>query len=124
MSAPARARWAPPAAWAALIVLGTSWPNPQVPQVSYGDKVVHAFFYGVLGWLAARALSPSAAPARFAALLAGLVAFAVLDEWHQGFIPGRAASVDDILADAAGLVVGLLLVAVRRRRALGAAAAG
>jgi len=114
MSREARARWLPPAAWAALIVLGTSWPNPQVPQVGEGDKVVHAFFYGVLGWLVARALRTGAAT-RLLAAFAALVAFAALDEWHQGFIPGRSASVGDLAADAAGIAIGLLLLAARRR---------
>ena len=87
-------RWWPPALWAAALLTATSWPNPHVPEVRAGDKVVHALLYGGLAWLVARAeprLVRRAAP--LALLLAALAAFGAFDEWHQQFIPGRSASV-------------------------------
>lgn len=39
----------------------------------------------------------------------GAGTFAVLDEWHQSFVPGRVASVSDVLIDLAG-IGGMLLV--------------
>ena len=114
---PGRSRWAPPALWAAALILATSWPNPGVPQVGQADKLVHVLLYGILAWLLGRAEPTLATLGRRAALtLAGLVCFAALDEWHQGFVPGRSASRADWGADAVGAAMGLALVAVRRRR--------
>lgn len=118
----ARARWTPAVVWATLVLVATSWPNPGLPQAGHVDKVIHACSYGLLGWLVGRAL-PATTRVQVAAAFAGLVAFGALDEWHQGFIPGRATSAADLLADAVGALVGLLLFAARRRRALGAASA-
>ena len=37
------------------------------------------------------------------------VGYGALDEWHQGFVPGRDASVGDWVADSAGVILGLVL---------------
>ncbi|MDP2000382.1 MAG: VanZ family protein [Rhodoferax sp.] len=49
-------------------------------------------------------MRPGAALA-VAALLAGAVG--VADELHQSTLPGRVAGLDDLLADAVGICVGL-----------------
>ena len=36
------------------------------------------------------------------------IAYAASDEWHQTMVPGRSGSVEDVLIDAAGIVVGVL----------------
>ena len=116
-----RGRWAPAVLWAVTLVVLTSWPNPGVPQVGQGDKLVHALLYGILAWLVARA-EPRwiASPTRAAPVFAALAAFAAADEWHQQYVPGRSASVDDWAADAVGAALALALAAVRRRRAAAA----
>ena len=43
----------------------------------------------------------------FSLILAGLVLFAVSDEIHQSFVPGRTASFMDIGLDLIGIVLGL-----------------
>ena len=43
----------------------------------------------------------------FSLILAGLVLFAVSDEIHQSFVPGRTASFMDIGLDLVGIVFGL-----------------
>ena len=110
-------RWWPPALWATALLVGTSWPNPNVPQVRSGDKVVHMLMYAGLGWLVARA-EPRwvRRSASFVLVALALSALGALDEWHQQFIPGRAASADDWLADSAGAVLALLAAAVRHRQ--------
>ncbi len=43
--------------------------------------------------------------------------YAISDEFHQSFIPGRNADPWDVLADFAGIVVGLMVIfALQRRR--------
>lgn len=45
------------------------------------------------------------------------VAFAASDEFHQSFVPGRQASPWDVMIDATGAALGLLLIwAIQRRR--------
>ncbi len=44
-------------------------------------------------------------PVAVAALLAGVVG--VADELHQATLPGRVAGLDDLLADAVGICLGL-----------------
>ena len=33
--------------------------------------------------------------------------FAASDEWHQHFVPGRVPSLEDVLADGIGIVLGV-----------------
>ena len=110
-------RWAPAVAWAALLLVLTSIPNPNVPQVSGADKVVHALIYGVLGWLVVRALEPTARTARtLTAAFAAIVAMAWADEWHQQFVPGRSQEAADWLADSTGAALAILTASARSRR--------
>jgi len=48
------------------------------------------------------------------------VAYAVSDEFHQAFVPGRGSAVSDVVIDSAGAALGLLVAwgvraALRRR---------
>ncbi len=113
--------WWPALAWAAVILIITSWPNPNLPVAPVGtDKGVHGGMYFVLGVLSARALRMTGArrPRDVAALLAALVTFGMLDEVHQAWIPGRSADIADWVADTTGGALGLALslaTAPRRR---------
>ena len=81
------------------------------------DKLAHATVFAVLTALLAVALQgrPPQPGARWAlrpgaalvvaALLAGAVG--VADELHQATLPGRVAGLDDLLADAVGIGLGL-----------------
>ncbi len=113
----ARARWLPAAAWAAVILAATSWPNPDVPAVGGGDKLVHAGMYAGLAWLVARAGRAGQRAAPLAWVVAGVAAFGAADEWHQQFIPGRSASAADWAADLSGAALGTAAAAAAARRA-------
>jgi len=82
-------------------------------------KIAHFTEYAVLAYLAARAFrtSPRAALANrwFLAALALVVAYALLDEYHQSFVPSRTASIYDSLVDMSGGLVTLLIIRWRRR---------
>jgi VanZ family protein len=88
------------------------------------DKIPHAFEFALLAFLLAigffNSLGASAQTKAAVTFLTGLL-LAILDEFHQSFVPGRIASVRDILADAAGVVCGILvylyLLKRRKRRA-------
>lgn len=96
--------WGPAAAWAALLFALSSIPGEALaPLPTGGDKVVHAAVYAVLGALLASGRSRSSAAAPPWVLLAIGIVFAVSDEWHQSFVPGRFPSVWDWVADTFGV---------------------
>lgn len=71
------------------------------------DKLVHASVYGLALVVAGWALRPTFWRCLALAVLG--MAVGVGQEWHQSLLPGRVASVEDWLADLAGLLCGLLL---------------
>jgi VanZ family protein len=116
--------WLPLLAWLALIYWLSDRPKLPHPGRSVGvsdhlfDYTAHAFFFGLLTWLTWRVLACYAGRLPFRARLfpwlAALIAalYALLDEIHQAFVPGRYALLQDWLADLAGivLVAGVLAV--------------
>jgi VanZ family protein len=81
-------------------------------------RVSHVLEYAVLAVLFSRALTWGRAPRRpFLALAAGLsAAYALLDEVHQLFVPGRTFQFFDLGLDVCGIVLGVLLYGLVKRR--------
>ncbi|MBC7185793.1 MAG: VanZ family protein [Calditrichaeota bacterium] len=110
--------------WALLIFVLSSLPK--IPTIPTGfrpiDKVAHFVEYFVFGLLLAGAFAHSSAHRlmRRSLVMAGIlgVAYAVLDEFHQKFVPGRFATVEDAIADTLGVMVGLLVYLRWHRRQL------
>ncbi len=105
--------WLPVIGWAAVILVGTSLPQVPGPDIEGGDKVAHLLAYAVLGALLARAWwwGERVSGRRWALLTiayGGL--FGVIDELHQMPLPTRTASVGDLMADIAGLIIGVVVV--------------
>jgi VanZ family protein len=77
-------------------------------------KAAHFTEYAILAFLAARAFRASPRPALanrwFLASLALVVAYALLDEYHQSFVPSRTGSIHDSLIDISGGLAALLLI--------------
>lgn len=98
----------------ALVELGGGWLEFVV------RKSAHVLAFGTMALLARYALAghfPRLSSRRVAAcafLMA--VAYAVFDEWHQSFVPGREGRLRDILIDAAGAAVALRLVGMHPTR--------
>jgi VanZ family protein len=81
----------------------------ELPSFFGFDKVAHFVEYYIFGWLLYRWFSsPDRVWGRrgvlFMTLFVG-ICYAVGDEWHQSFVPGRVASFFDALFDAAGIAV-------------------
>jgi VanZ family protein len=80
-------------------------------------KLAHAAEFAVLGFLLLRAVR------RDGAALALGIAYAVSDEVHQHFVPGRAGSPLDVLIDVAGVAVGVYVGRRWHSRAAGSSLA-
>lgn len=83
-------------------------------------KIAHFTEYAILGFLAARAVSTSPRPAvsqRWFLICATLiVVYALVDEYHQSFVPSRTASVWDSFIDMSGGLAALIFVRSRKGR--------
>lgn len=93
--------------------------SPETMLVIHGvtRKIAHLTEYALLGILAARAFRGSPGErlrARwFVASLALIVVYALIDEYHQSFVPSRTGSIYDSLIDMTGGLAALVIV--RRR---------
>jgi VanZ family protein len=104
-------RWLPVLAWASLIFALSSFPSLSTGLGLWDlvlRKLAHATEYAVLGLLLARAV------AELPALWAGM-AYAVSDEVHQRFVPGRQGALLDVAIDSVGVLAGILLLCRLRR---------
>ncbi|MCH4890660.1 VanZ family protein [Acidaminobacter sp. JC074] len=77
----------------------------------YIRKTAHFTIYLVLGLLLMHAFKVSHATRRggvFLTFVSGMV-YAVSDEFHQSFVPGRGPSFFDVIIDTSGVIVGILV---------------
>jgi hypothetical protein len=111
-------------AWAGTIWWVNGIPGSDLPRISWVnniphfDKIVHFGMYAILGAFAwgATALGTPAGSRQWygwsgmTILLPAI--FGAFDEWRQGSVPGRSASMADWYADAAGAIVAVVLLMV------------
>ena len=101
--------WLPVLAWMGLIFFLSAQPDLPHPGAGWADllfsSLAHAFVFGVLAVLLARALGQQ----RHGLLLAlGLtLLYALSDEFHQAFVPGRHPDPLDLVCDGLGAVLAL-----------------
>lgn len=116
--------WGPVVIWAVLIFTLSSIPTLPKVEIIWWDYVLkksaHMFEYAIFFFLLVRALTKKklkrANPQIFLLAAAITLLYAISDEWHQSFVPGRGARVSDVGYDGAGMVISLLLI----RRKIGA----
>jgi VanZ family protein len=106
--------WLPVLAWAAVIFAFSSVPDLGTGLGGWDlvlRKIAHAAEFAVLGALLVRATGRAGSALAIGAL------YAISDEVHQSFVPGRLGSPLDVAVDAAGVAVGVLVwQSVRARR--------
>jgi VanZ family protein len=82
-------------------------------------KIAHFTEYAILAYLAARAFRTSPRPAvakRWLLIaLTIVVVYALIDEYHQSYVPSRTASIYDSLIDMSGGLVMLLILRYRHK---------
>lgn len=80
-------------------------------------KIAHFVEYMILGglstasWVLYQAEEQESRKPFFLIAWGSCVLFAVLDELHQAFVPGRTSSIRDVLLDSVGALFGAFLVA-------------
>ena len=107
--------WLPVLLYGGTIVMFSSMSTPQIyfPGWVQGvnDKILHTLEYAVLAILCYRAFLYAAGPRLrdLAGMLAmaGAILFGVSDELHQYFVPLRDADPWDLVANAAGSLIGV-----------------
>jgi VanZ family protein len=107
--------WLPVVAWTGLIFALSSVPDLGTGLGGWDlllRKLAHAGEYAVLGALLLRATSRPGV-----AFVLGTL-YAVSDEIHQSFVPGRAGSPLDVALDTLGVAAGVVLWEVVRARRL------
>jgi VanZ family protein len=102
--------WLPVFAYLGVVQILGAQPDLQVPMLFPNvDKVVHVLEYLGLGVLLARACRASIklpVPIGTALFAVGVgLCIGAADEFIQSFVPGRMSSVNDLLADATGLLI-------------------
>ncbi len=105
-----------------LLIFILSSHDYAIPVPGHGfDKVAHFIEFSLLGFFLSvgyfNAFRFSAAVKSVLVFLTGLP-LGILDEMHQLFVPGRTSAIGDAVADAAGIIWGILvyLYIARRRR--------
>ncbi len=119
-------RWLTVMLWMGIIYYFSDQPNSAATTQQYfGDanliarKVAHVSEFAILTLLLNWSISYSEMRKAksfwfVSALLA--VCYAIFDEWHQEFVPGRSASAFDVLIDTGGIVFALLALYLGRIR--------
>jgi VanZ family protein len=107
--------WLPLISYAVLIFIQSQHAVPEeVPSWPFLDKALHIAGYALLGALFYRAYGSrrkeSSSPRRLAVTsVVSTVLYGLSDEIHQYFVPFRTADPLDLLADAIGGVIGVLV---------------
>jgi VanZ family protein len=108
-------RWGPALVMMLLIFIFSSLPSTSVPGFGKFEFSVkkggHALGYLLLGRAYLTGFRPRKAAAWFA--LGMCILYAITDEIHQSFVPGRSPRVLDVGIDTIGALVGLLPVLLK-----------
>jgi len=89
------------------ITFESSISNISLPDlgITFTDKLAHFGVFGLMGWVLTRGMILT--NKKYPILISIVIGFifAITDEWHQSFVPGRDADVLDVIADLIGLIV-------------------
>jgi VanZ family protein len=103
--------WIPVIGYMAIIWFISSMSIVSHGGISVSDKILHMIEFFILAYLVFYAVANTISP-RYAYVVAilGTAVYGIIDEFHQSFVPSRAFSYLDMLADA----IGGLFVLVRK----------
>jgi VanZ family protein len=110
--------------WLLFIVVGSFMSTSNVPKIAVSDKGIHFIFYAIFAFLLYFPLrvntkrSFTFVTTSVLVLLVGLALGAVVELIQHYFIIGRFGEYLDILANTIGLLVGLLISEIYKRKAV------
>jgi len=109
-------RWIPAAILMILIFIASAMPGNEIPKFGTIDLIVkkggHMTGYALLAIACFLALyydNKNVARSTILSLCITII-YAALDEYHQSFTPGRTPSVMDVGIDAAGAILGIVII--------------
>ena len=109
--------------WAGVIFAGSSIHGNDLPNLEIlgTDKLIHLSVFYCFGLLVYMAMEPktkinSFPSGRILLMIAITVLYGILDEVHQGFVPGRTVDSWDVAADALGGMLAAVSIMMRLRR--------
>ncbi|MBI4811642.1 MAG: VanZ family protein [Ignavibacteriales bacterium] len=112
----------PAIGWALLIFIGSSIPSRYIPsyKVFTYDKLIHISLFLIFGLLVYRAIEPRIKKDFFSwgrvfFSISVVILYGVLDEMHQGSVPGRTLEIWDAVADTVGGVLAALVIYIQHR---------
>ena len=93
-----------------MITIGSSIPGENIPKLDLfsSDKVLHILEYFFLGYLLINVLIDKTSYPIFLTFFLGFL-FGVIDEIYQSTVFGRFPSSFDVIADAIGLTLSIIL---------------
>jgi len=92
--------------WLAMFT-GTHWPRMDFVGLPLGDKVKHFGGFFGLTLLLCYVSGGKRITTRFFRVALIVMSYGLLDEWSQGFVPGRTPDRMDFLADTAGMITAM-----------------
>lgn len=104
----------PPVIWMGVIFAFSAQPVIKTTDFFLADflmkKTAHFVEYAVLSVLVYRALIRSGVGSRKATIISIIfsILYAISDEWHQSFTPGREPHIRDVIIDSVGAFFGAL----------------
>ena len=108
-------RWGPAVVIMTVIFIASSTPGSDLPEFGPWELTIkkggHMLGYALLAIAYVRTLKKSRPAISERFLLAAFLAvlYAITDEFHQRFTPGRTSSVRDVLIDTLGAVLALCI---------------
>ncbi|MFQ3675143.1 MAG: VanZ family protein [Endomicrobiia bacterium] len=115
--------WLPVILWSSVIFFWSSIPYLKISVLEFWDivlrKLAHITEFAILTFLYYRAINKNNEPQKFMnhfwPIFLTLV-FAITDEIHQHFVPGRVCSWKDVLIDSVGILVGSFVYLKTRKK--------
>jgi VanZ family protein len=110
--------------WLLFIVVGSFMSTSNVPKIAVSDKGIHFIFYAIFAFLLYFPLrvntkrSFTFVTTSLLVLLVGFTLGAVVELIQHYFIIGRFGEYLDIVASTIGLLVGLLISEIYKRKAV------
>jgi VanZ family protein len=115
-------RWGPAIFFMVVIFLFSAMPGAELPDLGgwdiFAKKGGHMLGYALLASAYCYAINTYRSASRLQYILALCMAtlYAVSDEWHQKYIPGRNSSFYDVCIDTAGGLIGIAIFYFVRKR--------